>query len=111
MDSINAVIAFAFNAAIVALLVWLFGSLALRFVGWGWVIFGAAIAFHGASTGTATAGTYALVMFNLALGLFFLFCGHALFALRNGFWKSAAARRVATGLARPFRAAASSFRA
>lgn len=51
MDFVNAAIVSAFNLAVLGLLAWFVGSVALRFVGWGWMLFGLAIAVNGAPTG------------------------------------------------------------
>lgn len=102
MDLVNSVVVIAFNVAVLALLVWLMGSIALRFVGWAWIAFGVVIVLHGASTGEATPGTYALGAFNVALGTTFWFCGHVLYALRHGQWKSAVAATAVKTLRRPF---------
>lgn len=101
MDFVNATVVIVFNLALLILLVWFVGSLALRFVGWGWMLFGGAIAINGAAAGTATAGTYALVLFNVALGFTFWSCGHALYRVRHGHWKSSLLRGLASRLRRP----------
>lgn len=94
MDALNATVLTAFSLAIVGLLIWFVGSLALRFLGWMWLFFGLAIAINGASTGEATLGTYALALFNVAVGAVFWAAGHTLYRIRHGHWKSAALRRV-----------------
>lgn len=94
MDFVNAAIVIVFNLAVLGLLVWFVGSIALRFVGWGWMLFGLAIAISGAVNGSATFGTHALALFNICLGAAFWLGGHALWAARHGSWRSHTARRV-----------------
>lgn len=101
MDLVNAAVVTVFNLAVLGALVWFVGSIALRFVGWGWMIFGGAIAINGAATGSATAGTYALVLFNITLGFTFWFCGHALYRARRGHWKSSVVRGLVSRVRRP----------
>lgn len=88
MDVINTMVLIVFNLAVIGLLVWFVGSLALRFAGWGWIAFGFAVVIGGASSGEATLGTYALGLFNIGLGAAFWACGHALYRARHGHWKS-----------------------
>lgn len=95
MDFVNAAIVIIFNLAVLGLLVWFVGSIALRFVGWGWMLFGIAIAVSGAANGSATFGTHALALFNIGLGAVFWLGGHALHRVRHGHWKSSILRRVA----------------
>lgn len=94
MDFVNAAIVIAFNLAVLGLLIWFVGSIALRFVGWGWMLFGLAIAVNGAANGSATLGTHALALFNVALGAAFWIGGHGLWAAKHGTWKSAIACRI-----------------
>lgn len=102
MDVINTMVLIVFNLVVIGLLVWFVGSLALRFAGWGWIAFGLAVVIGGASSGEATLGTYALGLFNIGLGVTFWACGHALYRVRRGHWKSTLMHRIAA-IGRPMR--------
>lgn len=95
MDVINTTVLITFQLAVLAALFWFIGSIALRFFGWLWVFFGIAIALGGASTGEATAGTYGLALFNIALGGLLWTSGHAIYRARHHHWKSSVLRRIA----------------
>lgn len=94
MDTINAAVLIVFNLAVLGVIVWTVGGLALRFLGWMWMFFGLAIAVRGAAIGSATGGTYGLALFNVALGAVLWISGHALWALKHGQWRSLTAQKV-----------------